>query len=97
MAARASRATCTEPVAGLDLFLAGALDSKKPLPVTDRGFSPGARPPRGHHPPQLAEIAMPLNSPLAMRFCHSAGPLACTLAPLESTATVTGMSLTSNS
>ena len=28
-----------------------------------------------------------------MRCCHSAGPVWCTLVPLESTATVTGMSL----
>ncbi len=34
---------------------------------------------------------------LAMRCCHSAGPVWWTLVPLESTATVTGMSLTSNS
>ena len=33
----------------------------------------------------------------AMRCCHSAGPVWCTLVPFESTATVTGMSLTSNS
>ena len=33
----------------------------------------------------------------AMRCCHSAGPVWWTLVPLESTATVTGMSLTSNS
>jgi len=29
--------------------------------------------------------------------CHSFGPVSCTLVPLESTATVTGMSSTSNS
>ena len=29
----------------------------------------------------------------AMRCCHSAGPVTCTLVPFESTATVTGMSL----
>ena len=34
---------------------------------------------------------------LAMRCCHSAGPVWWTLVPLVSTATVTGMSLTSNS
>jgi len=34
---------------------------------------------------------------LPMRACHSLGPVWCTDVPLESTATVTGMSLTSNS
>ena len=29
--------------------------------------------------------------------CHSLGPVSCTLVPFESTATVTGMSFTSNS
>lgn len=46
---------------------------------------------------QALITAMSLNSPLAMRFCHSAGPVLCTLVPLASTATVTGMSTTSNS
>ncbi len=32
-----------------------------------------------------------------IRFSHSAGPVWCTEAPLASTATVTGMSFTSNS
>ena len=40
---------------------------------------------------------MPLNSPEAIRFCHSAGAVLCTLMPLASTATVTGISTTSNS
>jgi len=40
---------------------------------------------------------MVLNSPVAMRFCHSAGPVMCALVPPASTATVTGMSTTSNS
>jgi len=34
---------------------------------------------------------------LAMRAFHSAGPVSCTDVPLASTATVTGMSTTSNS
>lgn len=34
---------------------------------------------------------------LPMRVCHSLGPVSCTLVPAESTATVTGMSLTVNS
>ena len=34
---------------------------------------------------------------VAMRFCHSAGPVIWALVPPESTATVTGMSTTSNS
>ena len=46
---------------------------------------------------QAAETAMPLNSPLAMRFSQSAGPVMCALVPPASTATVTGMSTTSNS
>jgi hypothetical protein len=40
---------------------------------------------------------MVLNSPDAMRFCHSAGPVMWALVPPASTATVTGMSTTSNS
>ena len=46
---------------------------------------------------QAPATAMPLNSPVAMRFCHSAGPVLWTLVPPASTATVTGMSTTSNS
>ena len=34
---------------------------------------------------------------LPMRACHSRGPVWCTLVPPASTATVTGMSCTSNS
>ena len=41
--------------------------------------------------------AMPLNSPEAMRLDHSAGPVMWALVPPASTATVTGMSTTSNS
>ena len=48
-------------------------------------------------PTQPAATAIPLNSPVAIRFCHSAGPVICALVPPESTATVTGMSTTSNS
>nr|VFK47168.1 MAG: hypothetical protein BECKTC1821D_GA0114238_104214 [Candidatus Kentron sp. TC] len=32
-----------------------------------------------------------------IRFCHSAGPVLCTDSPLQSTATVTGISRISNS
>ncbi len=46
---------------------------------------------------QASSIMMVLNSPLAMRFCHSAGPVMWALVPPASTATVTGMSTTSNS
>ena len=46
---------------------------------------------------QAAATGMLLNSPVAMRFCHSAGPVMCALVPPASTATVTGMSTTSNS
>ena len=46
---------------------------------------------------QAAVTATPLNSPLAMRFSHSAGPVMWALVPPASTATVTGMSTTSNS
>ena len=46
---------------------------------------------------QAPVTLMPLNSPVAMRFCHSAGPVMWALVPPASTATVTGMSTTSNS
>jgi len=50
---------------------------------------------------QPALTEMPLNSPdlviSAMRCCHSAGPVMWALVPPASTATVTGMSSTSNS
>ena len=46
---------------------------------------------------QPALTEMPLNSPVLMRFCHSAGPVMWALVPPASTATVTGMSTTSNS
>ena len=46
---------------------------------------------------QAAATAMPLNSPEAMRLLHSAGPVMWALVPPASTATVTGMSTTSNS
>ena len=46
---------------------------------------------------QAPVTPIPLNSPVAMRFCHSAGPVMWALVPPESTATVTGMSTTSNS
>ena len=44
-----------------------------------------------------ALTSMPLNSPVAMRLDHSAGPVMWALVPPASTATVTGMSTTSNS
>jgi len=40
---------------------------------------------------------MPPRLPEAMRSAHSFGPVLCTEMPLESTATVTGISFTSNS
>ena len=40
---------------------------------------------------------IPARLPEAMRSAHSFGPVLCTEMPLESTATVTGMSFTSNS
>ena len=46
---------------------------------------------------RYAATSMPLNSPVAMRCFHSAGPVLCALVPPASTATVTGMSTTSNS
>ncbi len=46
---------------------------------------------------QAVAREMPLNSPEAMRWLHSAGPVMCALVPPASTATVTGMSTTSNS
>ena len=45
---------------------------------------------------QAATTAIPPSRP-PMRACHAFGPVSCTLVPAESTATVTGMSLTSNS
>ena len=42
-------------------------------------------------------MLMFLNSPVAIFFCHSAGPVVWALVPPASTATVTGMSTTSNS
>ena len=53
--------------------------------------------PRDTNAHQAAATPMPLNSPEAMRFCHSAGPVMWALVPPASTATVTGMSTTSNS
>jgi hypothetical protein len=47
-------------------------------------------------PCPLSTVHCNIGTP-AMRCCHSAGPVWCTLVPLESTATVTGMSFTSNS
>ena len=52
---------------------------------------------RKKHINQRTASAMPLNSPVAMRSFHSAGPVMWALVPPESTATVTGMSTTSNS
>ena len=46
---------------------------------------------------QALATVMPLNSPEAMRWLHSAGPVMWALVPPASTATVTGMSTTSNS
>ncbi len=46
---------------------------------------------------QAAVTAIFANAPEAMRCCHSFGPVSCTDTPFESTATVTGMSFTSNS
>ncbi len=46
---------------------------------------------------QALATVMPLNSPDAMRLLHSAGPVMWALVPPASTATVTGMSTTSNS
>ena len=59
----------------------------------DRGVAVRGVPRRA----QAAATGMPLNSPLAMRLAHSAGPVMWALVPPASTATVTGMSTTSNS
>ncbi len=55
-------------------------------------------------PPRAPQTAAPqpeaystVTGILPMRACHSLGAVLCTLVPLESTATVTGMSRTSNS
>src|SRR5665213_714656 len=45
---------------------------------------------------RLSDVYCRIGMP-AMRLFHSAGPVSWTLVPLESTATVTGMSRTSNS
>ena len=50
---------------------------------------------RGRAQPAATGILIAL--PEAMRCCHSAGPVMCALVPPASTATVTGMSTTSNS
>ena len=55
------------------------------------------KPTRQSHDHQPAVTAMCLNSPVAIFFCQVAGPVMCALVPAESTATVTGMSTTSNS
>ena len=67
------------------LKVAGVLDGDVPSGAAYPGSSPGG------------EYCGSLNSPVAMRFCHSAGPVMCALVPPASTATVTGMSCTSNS
>ncbi len=46
---------------------------------------------------QAPATLMPLNSPVAIFSFHTAGPVMWALVPPESTATVTGMSTTSNS
>ncbi len=56
--------------------------------------------PNQDRPPTLAQTLVTgifLNSPVAIFFCHSAGPVMWALVPPASTATVTGMSTTSNS
>jgi len=51
-----------------------------------------------HQPLYCPKIATPPTAMLcAMRSFHSSGPVMCTLVPLASTATVTGISTTSNS
>src|SRR5690606_8328022 len=52
---------------------------------------PGARQARNYRLQATATGILP------MRACHSLGPVVCTEVPCESTATVTGMSFTSNS
>lgn len=65
------------------------LSPPTPLSRTPTGWS--------SHLAQALASEMPLNSPVAMRWLHSAGPVMWTLVPPESTATVTGISTTSNS
>ncbi len=55
----------------------------------------GARPGRGVKPQRRRQAAS--TGIFAIRACHSFGPVSCTETPAESTATVTGMSRTSNS
>ena len=46
---------------------------------------------------QAVVIAILLSAEWAIFSCHSCGPVVCTEVPVASTATVTGMSVTSNS
>ena len=48
-------------------------------------------------PLQATETGILPTEDLVIRSCHSAGPVVCTEVPVASTATVTGMSWTSNS
>lgn len=74
------------PIAGLVL-----------LPVRPAGTpaSGASQAPSVSQAPRLSQATV--TGILPMRACHSLGPVLCTLVPDESTATVTGMSLTSNS
>lgn len=64
---------------------------------------PGAAGPRADHGACAVDLAgdgapqATATGILPIFACHSFGPVSCTLVPLESTATVTGMSFTSNS
>ena len=62
----------------------------------ERRKAPPAMAPLARCPQALAR-SITLYSPLAIFFCHSAGPVMWALVPPASTATVTGMSTTSNS
>ena len=70
----------------------------QPIPCRRPAGGSGAKQLRPQYDARQADVmSMPLNSPLAMRFSHSAGPVMWALVPPASTATVTGMSTTSNS
>jgi len=65
-------------------------DAGTPL-AREAGEGPGERGPPGAYDAATATGIFPIFA------CHSRGPVSWTEVPVESTATVTGMSLTSNS
>lgn len=81
-----TQVACQDPAT--DLLAAGAVRPGLPAVPSLRGADEAGTAQK----PQATVTGI-----LPMRACHSLGPVSCTLVPAESTATVTGMSLTSNS